>query len=82
MAKKSASTKPEPSFEQVMERLETIVEQLDEGELALEHSLAAFEEGVGLARQAQASLDAMERRVEQLTEQGTLEKFEESDDDA
>jgi exodeoxyribonuclease VII small subunit len=56
----------EPSFEDSVRRLSEIVEKLENGDLALEDSLALFEEGVRLARSSQAKLDAAERRVEQL----------------
>jgi exodeoxyribonuclease VII small subunit len=54
------------SFEQSMERLTHIVEKLEEGELALEQSLALFEEGVRLSRLAQERLDAAQQRIERL----------------
>ncbi|MFH1810769.1 MAG: exodeoxyribonuclease VII small subunit [Pseudomonadota bacterium] len=70
-------------FEQVLERLERLVDQLEDGSLPLEASLQAFEQGVALARQAQTSLDAMERRIEVLSQDGSLqalpEKREEDD---
>jgi len=55
-----------PSFEASLNRLTDVVEKLESGELGLEESLALFEEGVGLARAAQARLDAAEKRVEEL----------------
>jgi exodeoxyribonuclease VII small subunit len=55
-----------PSFEASLHRLTEVVEKLESGELGLEESLALFEEGVGLARAAQARLDAAEKRVEEL----------------
>lgn len=55
-----------PSFEASLHRLTEVVEKLESGELGLEESLALFEEGVGLARSAQARLDAAEKRVEEL----------------
>lgn len=56
----------EASFEQSLERLTRIVEQLEEGELPLERSLDLFAEGVGLARGAQARLDRAQRRIDEL----------------
>ncbi len=38
-----------PTFEQSLKKLETIVEKLEKGDLALEESLKLFEEGVGLS---------------------------------
>lgn len=55
-----------PSFEASLNRLTEVVDKLESGELGLEESLALFEEGVGLARSAQARLDAAEKRVEEL----------------
>ena len=39
---------------------------LEAGELPLEESIALFEQGIVLSREAQARLDAAEKRVEQL----------------
>lgn len=60
------TTEDKPSFEASAERLQAIVDQLESGELALEESLKLFEEGVRVARDAQARLDAAEKRVEEL----------------
>ncbi|MBN2195677.1 MAG: exodeoxyribonuclease VII small subunit [Polyangiaceae bacterium] len=55
-----------PSFEDEVRELGTIVERLENGDLPLEDSLALFERGVALARNAQSRLDAAEKRVEEL----------------
>lgn len=61
------------SFEQSLSKLESIVSQLESGELPLEHALEIFEDGVGLARQCQAHLAEAERKVEMLMrERGEL----------
>ncbi|MEM6786337.1 MAG: exodeoxyribonuclease VII small subunit [Myxococcota bacterium] len=60
------ATDDDPSFEASTARLAAIVEQLEQGELPLERALELFEEGVGVARAAQARLDAAEKRVEEL----------------
>lgn len=57
---------PPPTFEQALSRLEAIVDQLEQGDLELEASLAAFEEGVALSRHCAAQLEAAEQRVEVL----------------
>ena len=61
-------------FEDALQRLERIVDQLEAGNLALEESLKVFEEGVGLARHCARYLDEAEKRIELLTrdESGTL----------
>ncbi len=54
-------------FEDALQRLERIVDQLEAGNLGLEESLKVFEEGVGLARRCARYLDEAEKRVELLT---------------
>lgn len=54
------------SFEQILERLEGVVESLEQGDTPLEQALAAFERGVSLARLGSRRLDEAERRVEML----------------
>jgi exodeoxyribonuclease VII small subunit len=59
----------EPSFEQALERLETIVAELEGGALSLEESLARYEEGVRLSRRLTQTLDQAEKRIERLVEE-------------
>jgi exodeoxyribonuclease VII small subunit len=59
-------------FETAIAELESIVKQLEDGDLALDTSLALFERGVTLSRYCQEQLGAAERRIEQLTERGGL----------
>jgi len=58
------------SFEDLLDRLEAIVERLERGELALEDALATFEAGVGLSRVLGERLGGAERRVEELLRDG------------
>ncbi|GED22606.1 exodeoxyribonuclease VII small subunit [Halomonas sabkhae] len=55
-------------FAATVERLEALVERLESGELSLEDSLTAFEQGVRLTRDAQRQLDEAELKVRSLTE--------------
>jgi len=57
-------------FEQSLERLETIVEDLEGGSLTLEDSLRRYEEGIRLSRRLTTTLDAAEQRIERLVEGG------------
>ncbi len=56
----------ELSFEEAYDRLEDVLSRLQVGNMSLDDSLAAFEEGIALAAHCQALLDAAELRVEQL----------------
>ena len=58
--------KEELSFEDAMQKLETIVSGLEHGELGLEKSLAAFEEGMTLAKVCEDKLNAASGRVEKI----------------
>ena len=57
-------------FEGALARLEAVVARLEDGDLTLEESLNAFEEGVRLTRQCAEQLQVAERRIEVLTQQG------------
>ena len=54
-------------FEDAVQRLEQIVDQLEGGDLALDDSLKVFEEGVALARRCAKYLEEAEKRIELLT---------------
>ncbi len=53
-------------FEEAFQKLEAIIKKLEEGNLSLEDSLKAFEEGVRLSRHCSQKLDEAEKRVEIL----------------
>lgn len=77
MALRSPATLKAPesealSFEQVLEKLEGVVTELERGELPLEQALAAFERGVTLSRKGASLLDDAERRIEVLLGQGEI----------
>ena len=59
-------------FEAAIAELEAIVKKLEEGELALEQSLALYERGVQLTRFCHARLEDAERRIEILNDRGEL----------
>lgn len=55
-------------FEKALHELETLVEELEVGDLALEESLKRFERGVVLTRICQKALTSAEQKVRILTE--------------
>ena len=71
MAKKQDEKK---SFEESMERLDTIVADMESGELSLEDMIARFEEGQVLIKSCSKKLNEVERKVEALVkkEDGTV----------
>jgi exodeoxyribonuclease VII small subunit len=56
-------------FEESLKKLELIVTQLEQGDLALEDSLRLFEEGVSLSAACKDELDAAEGKVQMLVKQ-------------
>jgi exodeoxyribonuclease VII small subunit len=58
-----------PLFEESIKKLESIVEQLEKGDLSLEDSLKLFEEGVALSATCKKELDTAEGKVQMLIKQ-------------
>jgi len=56
-------------FEKSLKELESLVEKMESGDLSLEASLKAFENGIKLTRECQTALDSAEQKVEQLLEE-------------
>ena len=63
MAKKNQREK---KFEEALEELESVVERLESGELSLEDSLTAFEQGVRLVNFCNQKLNEVEKKIELL----------------
>ncbi|HKZ59056.1 MAG TPA: exodeoxyribonuclease VII small subunit [Candidatus Thermoplasmatota archaeon] len=60
----------ELSFEAALKRLEEVVADLEGGRLALEDSLARFEEGMRLSKLCQEKLKGVELKIEKLVAEG------------
>jgi exodeoxyribonuclease VII small subunit len=68
MAKPNATPAPSVSFESRLERLETIVHELEGDQVDLAHALALFEEGVECLRAASKELADARTKVQRLVE--------------
>jgi exodeoxyribonuclease VII small subunit len=71
-----------PDFEKALEELESLVEQLESGDLSLDQSLKQFKRGVELTRHCQAVLEQAQQTVEQLmdpTDETSAAPFEPGD---
>jgi exodeoxyribonuclease VII small subunit len=53
-------------FEEALQKLETIVETMESGDLPLESLIARYEEGVKLAKVCQEKLAEAELKIQQL----------------
>ncbi|NJP39487.1 exodeoxyribonuclease VII small subunit [Oscillospiraceae bacterium HV4-5-C5C] len=56
------------SFEAALKQLEGVVGQLEKGELSLENSLKAFQEGTQLAAVCRRKLDEVQQSLQILTQ--------------
>ena len=71
-----------PDFEKSLEELESLVEQLESGDLSLDQSLQQFNRGVELTRHCQGVLEKAQQTVEQLidpSDESTAVPFEPGD---
>jgi exodeoxyribonuclease VII small subunit len=57
---------PERAYEEIVEDLETVLTQLEDGGLPLDQALDAYEQGVKLSQQAQQLLADAELRIDTL----------------
>lgn len=77
MAKKAQSA----GLEKSMQNLEVLVEKMESGEMSLEESLKAFEQGVSLARDCQQALESAEQKVRILMDpDGDADDFSPGED--
>jgi exodeoxyribonuclease VII small subunit len=85
MSKRKTEQQAEPqdeiSFEKALERLETIVEEMESGKLSLEDMMKRFEEGQGLSKLCSAKLNQVERRIEILVKNNDAVQAEPFEDE-
>lgn len=84
MAARDPNENSKIDFETAMRDLEELVDRLEQGDLPLEESLAAFERGVMLTRMCQTALREAEQKVEILLKKAgepAIEDFD-ADEDA
>jgi exodeoxyribonuclease VII small subunit len=68
-------------FETALRDLEELVDRLEQGDLPLEESLAAFERGVKLTRSCQTAIKEAEQKVEILLKKSGGPEVEDFDAD-
>ena len=66
MSKKKSSSAKEVPYEQLIEQLEGVVDQIEDGELGLEESIKGYEQGIELVKRARTILDRAEQRITEL----------------
>ena len=58
------------SFEEYLKKLEEIVHKLEEGELTLDESVKAYEEGMNISKICLEKLNKTKKKIEQLVIEG------------
>jgi len=70
----------QPTFEQNLSQLETIVNQLEQGDVPLEQALDQFQKGVALSKLLQTTLEGAEKTLtKMMDENGNEVPFEQAD---
>lgn len=70
------SNEQQLSFEEAMNKLETIVEKLEEGDVPLEEAIKYYKEGMELSKLCHDKLKNVETQLTQIiTEDGQTENF-------
>lgn len=73
------------NLEKALDELESLVEELESGELPLEKAMQKFEHGIKLTKRCQTALKSAEQRVEILLKSAggeeALEAFDVGDSD-
>ena len=65
------------TFETALERLESLIESMKNGDTPLADLVAKFEEGSKLLKQCQSKIKTAERKIQKLNiEDGTAEEFD------
>jgi len=71
MAKgEAAGNETTPTFEEAVEQLEALIEQIESGEIGLEQAIEHYTRGTALIQRCRSILDAAQRRIAELTDTG------------
>ncbi|MEM7624907.1 MAG: exodeoxyribonuclease VII small subunit [Planctomycetota bacterium] len=75
--------KKAPKFEEAVDQLEALIEQIESGEIGLEDALKRYEDGTKLIQRCRSILDTAEKKIAELTVEadGGLSADTENDDE-
>lgn len=76
----SKSTQEKITFESALKELETLVDQMESGQLPLEQSLSAYKRGAELLQFCQKSLADVEQQVRILNEGNQIQPYVDADE--
>ncbi|MDR3071179.1 MAG: exodeoxyribonuclease VII small subunit [Endomicrobium sp.] len=70
-------TKKQLNFEKSLQRLETIVSEMENTDVDLDKALSLFAEGVELVKFCSSKLDETKKKIEIITSSGEIKTFKE-----
>jgi len=76
-----SAKKNKESFEDILDKLENIVRDLEDGGLPLEEALERFERGVALSREGAKRLRDVEKRIEEVLDDGATKGLDAEKDE-
>ena len=77
----TGSLKKTSDFESTIAELETLVDEMEHGDISLEESLKKFERGIELTRNCQKALQEAEQKVRMLVEKKQADALVDVDTD-
>ena len=68
--------KKKESYEELMEKLDNIIKEMEKGEVSLEKSMKNYEEGIKISNKMNMMLKEAEGKIKILTENGEKDYIE------
>lgn len=65
----------EQSIDDMLLKLDQILQQMENEDLTLEETFAFYEQGINQIKECRKELDQVEKKMQILTSEGTLEEF-------
>lgn len=64
------------SLEESFEKLDEIIKKLEDGKMPLEESFGLYREGMELLKNGRDQIDTIEKKVQQINEDGEISDFD------
>ena len=75
MAKKETAEQEQFRLEEAFDRIEALLEKLQDKDVTLEESFGLYQEGMGLLKLCNENIDHVEKQMLQIDEEGQTHEF-------
>lgn len=75
MSEQERKKTEERSLEEMFEQIETVIQEMEKGEVKLEESFRLYNEGMQLLKKCNETIDTVEKKVLVLDENGETHEF-------